>query len=124
MSFQLLLVLAWAYVGRVSAGSLQEEIFSHSSTRSSFAVAFGRQLQQASSSASDSSTTAPDICGSQEYYCGSSDMLLDVAYQAVVGGNCTADTGAITVRLRLPASTQCPQLIHALEVLLYSPPYQ
>ena len=36
---------------------------------------------------------ADTICGAKEYYCGTSDMILDAAYNALTAGGCTNDTG-------------------------------
>ena len=36
---------------------------------------------------------ADTICGAKEYYCGTSDMILDAAYNALTAGGCTNETG-------------------------------
>ncbi len=36
---------------------------------------------------------ADTICGAKEYYCGTSDMILDAAYSALTAGGCTNETG-------------------------------
>ena len=41
---------------------------------------------------------ADTICGAKEYYCGTSDMILDAAYSALTAGGCTNDTGEPLLR--------------------------
>ena len=66
---------------------------------------------------------ADTICGAKEYYCGTSDIVLDAAYSALAAGGCTNNTGEPV----LQCATQLTLCLHvefhkALLALMLPPP--
>ena len=51
-------------------------------------------------------STPAQLCSTQEYYCSSSDVLLDTAFAAATGSSCTEDTGAHSSCCRLATEPQ------------------
>ena len=55
---------------------------------------------------------ADTICGAKEYYCGTSDMILDAAYNALTAGGCTNETGKPVLRGATHVTLSLHMILH------------